>query len=66
VAHPMEIMNGHINLAPRDPSRAVDKWHHDTTHDALRAHVFFLSSDSRAATRATLKCYAGPAGEGWI
>ena len=31
IAHPMEIMNGHVNLAPRDASKAVDRWHHDTT-----------------------------------
>lgn len=31
IAHPMEIMNAHINLAPKDLTRAIDRWHHDTT-----------------------------------
>ena len=43
IAHPMEIMNGHINLAPRDPSRSVDRWHYDTTPFVL---VLFVSSPS--------------------
>eukprot|EP00912_Choanoflagellata_sp_UC4_P002251 UC4_evm1s1428 len=30
VPHPMKIMHGHVNLAPKDKSRAVDRWHVDT------------------------------------
>ena len=31
VPHPMEIMNGHVNLSPLDRAKGVDRWHHDTT-----------------------------------
>lgn len=31
IPHPMEIQNGHVNLAPPDLTVAVDKWHYDTT-----------------------------------
>lgn len=35
VAHPMEIMNSHINFAPKDNSVTVDRWHRDTTQFVL-------------------------------
>jgi hypothetical protein len=27
MAHPMEIMNGHVNMAPKDRSKGVDRWY---------------------------------------
>eukprot|EP00441_Pelagodinium_beii_P033540 CAMPEP_0197629820 /NCGR_PEP_ID=MMETSP1338-20131121/7525_1 /TAXON_ID=43686 ORGANISM="Pelagodinium beii, Strain RCC1491" /NCGR_SAMPLE_ID=MMETSP1338 /ASSEMBLY_ACC=CAM_ASM_000754 /LENGTH=369 /DNA_ID=CAMNT_0043200925 /DNA_START=46 /DNA_END=1153 /DNA_ORIENTATION=+ len=41
IAHPMEIMNGHINLTPAENTQFVDRWHRDTTQFVL---VLFCTS----------------------
>lgn len=53
--HTMPLQLGHINFAPDDLSKAVDKWHHDT----LALDYVMLASDPRTLSGGEFQYFLG-------